>query len=441
MKKTIQLDLETIIRECSLNPDLKQDHFYFFSISNRENIHEIFKYKKFNEDFTSKLSCYNTGEHIIGHIRPSYDEFLEKLIIILGVNCRKPIEDNDDLTSKMLDRIERLKTITTEAELKEEFPILYNDLINGRSYYNGLQLMRLREKYSDEQVANGEHYYYGCALKKSLKNFITTQSKMYTRYVTDRKKLKELQEKKNYNGYIRKHFDSDKLYMYVIHEYLSHCEEIEDLDELNYYLKLIEQYLSSTINKNISITTKEGIHIDIANIRKRYENLKKKCENKHSIVEWVLLPEDKDYTSVKQTSPSRTIRMSQKRANKLRKAGEKKKNYYSTSPYIIKAIGLKKYRGYIAYIYENGEIILDREYNSVYPSTAEGDAIYNIKVEDFETLSKESKSFLVGHPRVRRIIHTKDWQSKVDNIINRPGTPEEKEKTKQLIKRLQEKKK
>ena len=437
--KKIQLNLDTLIRECSNMPMLARDYFFYFSLENRENIHEIFKYKKFNDDFTDYLSCNNNGEHIIGHIGPSYEEFLEKLIKLLGLEYNEELIDNDDLTKRLLERVEVLKNIKSERELFNEFPLLYNDLVNGRRYFSNLQKIRREEGYKEEEVASGEHYYYSCALKKNLNNFIETQAVMYTRYVTDRKKLKELQETKSYNSYIKKNFNLPKLYMYVMHEYLVYCENTDDKNEIKYYLDLIKKYLSSSTDKTVHIVTNDGYYIDIDNIKERYNNLEKKIKQDNRLVEWVLLPEGRDYSKVKSTGTRRKLKVSTEELQRLINVGEDKTKFYESTPYKVKAVGLRRYRGYVAYIYENGEVILDREFDNLHPKSAEGDAIYNMKAKDFETLSKENKTILMKNPKVKRIVHSKKWQDRVTSIIERLATEEDIESSKELIKKLQTK--
>lgn len=116
--KTVDISLQTLLRECLIKKELERDFYYSFRLANRKNINEIFKYKKFNEDFTDRLACYNTGENIVGIIRPSYSEFLEKLQIYL--NVKPTTKDDDNLTKKLLERVEVLKNIKTEKELKNE---------------------------------------------------------------------------------------------------------------------------------------------------------------------------------------------------------------------------------------------------------------------------------------------------------------------------------
>ena len=438
-EKTVDLSLMTLIRECAIRPELGQDIFYDFCFANRENIHEVFKYKKFNEDFTSRVSCYRKDGQLIGTIRPCYEEFLEKLVYILNIPVRGKIKDNDDLTKTMLERLEVLKSISTENELRLEFPMLYKDLQDGRRYFNDLQKIRRQEHYDEEQFASGEHYYYGCALKKSLPNFIKTQAVQYERYITDRSKLRELQESKSYNNLFRKYFDVEKFYFYTMHEYLRKCEGSKDRVEIKKYLDLFETYLNSNHRKDITITTDEGIKVDYDNLIKRYNNLRRIVSDNSSLVDWVLVPEGRKLDRVTKEGESKVTLMNIEEINRLRSLGERKRVFYESSPYIAKAIGLRRYRGYIAYIYKNGEVILDREYNEDSPSTALGNAIYIMKADKFESLSKLDKQNLRKHPEVTHWNHTNTWMNRVQLVIEREGTPLEEESSKALVKRLQTK--
>ena len=115
-EKAVDLSLETLIRECSLNPVLGREHFYYFSLRNRENIHEIFKYKKFNDDFTDKLSVYRRDDYIIGMIRPSYEEFLKKIITLLNAKVQPRQKDDEKLTEILLKRVQVLSEIQSKQK-------------------------------------------------------------------------------------------------------------------------------------------------------------------------------------------------------------------------------------------------------------------------------------------------------------------------------------
>ena len=436
--KTVSIPVSTLIRECSKNLNLMQDHYLYFALKNRELIHQVCKYRKFNDDFVTQVDCFNDGENIIGMIRPSYDDFLYKLIWLLNTPITKQPQDDEKLTDLLLSRVERLKEVTSEQELEIEFPQLYRDLINGRRYYRDLQNLKNQEGYSKEDYMRGEHYYYACAMRKSLSGFIETQAECYRRFILRRKELQEKQEKTDYNNYIAKNFDLDKFYLLVIHFYLLKAESMKDKEEIKKYIKLIEMYCASSRKKDVSITTDAGQKIDYNIVLNRLENLKRYVYDNSSMVEWIMIPEGKRYQTVSTTGDVkiRSTLMTMEELMMLRSKGERKTTFYEKSPYLLRAIGLRKYQGYIAYIYENGEVILDREYNPYVPTTATGDAIYRMHVNDFEALSKLDKQELMKHPSVKRMNHTPTWEKRLAKVINRKASEKDKVESKQLVLKL-----
>ena len=435
------LSLNTLIRECSKNPQEARNLYGFFDSINRERIHEAFSYKKFNDDFIDNVTCYNDGKYQIGVIRPCYEEFLCKLILLLNVKVTKPLIDNDDLTKKLYERLEVLKSITSEIELRKEFPFLYKDLQDGRRFIKGVEAQREfdDEKKFEEELAEKEHYYYSCGMRRSLSNFVKTQAEVYRRFIDKRHELKQKQENTSYNGYIVKHFDMNRVYMYTMHEYLKICEKSNDKELIKFYIDLIERYLKSDKDKRVSIITDENIRVDISSIIIRLENIKKRVSDNSNLVEWVLIPEGRDYKRVKKNekpSEDKMLIFNYEEIQRLRQLGEKKKTFYEGTPYIAKAVGLRKYRGYIAYIYANGKVILDREYNDDNPKSAVDNAAYIIDAKDFEELSREEKPELIKNPKASRKYHTDTFEARIKTIINKPGTEEQQEEAKQLVHRL-----
>lgn len=435
------LSLNTLIRECSKNPQEARNLYGFFDSINRERIHEAFSYKKFNDDFIDNVTCYNDGKYQIGVIRPCYEEFLCKLVILLNVKVTKPLIDNDDLTKKLYERLEVLKSITSEIELRKEFPFLYKDLQDGRRFIKGVEAQREfdDENKFEEELAEKEHYYYSCGMRRSLSNFVKTQAEVYRRFIDKRHELKQKQENTSYNGYIVKHFDMNRVYMYTMHEYLKICEKSNDKELIKFYIDLIERYLRSDKDKRVSIITDENIRVDISSIIIRLENIKKRVSDNSNLVEWVLIPEGRDYKRVKKNekpSEDKMLIFNYEEIQRLRQLGEKKKTFYEGTPYIAKAVGLRKYRGYIAYIYANGKVILDREYNDDNPKSAVDNAAYIIDAKDFEELSREEKPELIKNPKASRKYHTDTFEARIKTIINKPGTEEQQEEAKQLVHRL-----
>ena len=227
LKPTVNLVVETLIDECSIGDLPKEDHYATFDLNNRVNISDIFRYKKFKNDFASYLTCYNDGKNAIGIIRNSYAEFLSCLVKYLNIQEGEIIDD-DNLTKKFYQKIEELSKIKTEQELREKFRWIWGDLIAGREY---MQITRKLEKLDPryaEECERRRHYFYSCGMRERLKAFIKVQTEVYSRFVNYREEYKEKLESKNYNGYLRKHFDLDKIAIYTAHEYLKKCEETTD---------------------------------------------------------------------------------------------------------------------------------------------------------------------------------------------------------------------
>lgn len=442
MEKIIaNLSLNTLIRECSLNPQDARKHYEYFDLVNRERIHKVFSYKKFNDDFIDNVSVYNNGEYQIGVIRPCYDEFITKLMLLLNIKPVKGIKDDENLTKILNERLEVLKNITSEYDLKKEFPFLYKDLQDGRRFIRQVELEKDfdQENAKKEELVNREHYYYSCGLKRSLNRFIKTQTEVYRRFIERRHELKQRQEVTSYNGYIVKNFDMNKVYMYTMHEYLRICESSNDKEEIKFYLNIIQKYLDSDKDKNCHIITDENIRVDISTILIRIENLKKRIDDNSNLVEWILIPEGRDYKRVKKTDmpkETREVLFNYEEIERLKEIGARKKTFYEGTPYIAKAVGLRKYRGYIAYIYRNGKVILDKEYNEDNPKSAIDNAAYIIEAKDFEELSRKEKPELIKHPKVKRKYHTKNFEERINNLIEQSGTPLEQENAKALVHKL-----
>lgn len=440
-REIANLSLHTLIRECSKDPQEARKHYSYFDMVNRRRIHEVFAYKKFNDDFIDNLTVFNTGEYPIGIIRPCYDEFIAKLMIILNIKPLDKVADDDSLTRILLERVEVLKGITSEIELKHEFPYLYKDLQDGRRYIRNIEAQRDFDdnKEREEELADKEHYYYSCGLRRSLTNFVRTQSEVYKRFIERRHELKEKQASTSYNGYIVNNFDMNKVYMYTMHEYLRICEKSNDEELIKFYLRLIDKYLESDKDKNCYIITDENIRVDISSILIRIENLKRRISDNSNVVEWILVPEGKDYKRVRRVErkhEEKPFIFNYEEVQRLKNIGAKKKTFYEATPYIAKAVGLRRYRGYVAYIYANGKVILDREYNEDNPKTAVENAAYIIEARDFEELSKKEKTELIRDPKAQRKYHTKNFESKLNEIIEKTGTKKEQEEAKQLVLRL-----
>ena len=86
MKPMVNLQTDKLIEYCSNNKLPKEDLLLKLRLLNRNsnsNIHNIFKYRKFNEDFTDRVTVYDDNK-----IRFSYDDFLIKLFKYLNISIK-----------------------------------------------------------------------------------------------------------------------------------------------------------------------------------------------------------------------------------------------------------------------------------------------------------------------------------------------------------------
>ena len=242
---TINIDLNKLIDTCSNSDKTKEEILEDFRIMNDENVHKVFRYRKFNDGFTDKLTCYNEGDKIIGVISPSYKEFLDKLFDTLNVNpnLRYLIgRDDQDLEDVLNARMEVLKMISHEGDepmLMDKFPLLYRTLQDSRKVINDIRRRR-RELEKDvtkttmeyalekEKLDDEETEYHKRALSPNFSSFLKLQIELYTRFIEGRKQYKELTKNTNYNEYIKANFDVNKVALYVVHGYLKAIETTDN---------------------------------------------------------------------------------------------------------------------------------------------------------------------------------------------------------------------
>ena len=275
-------------------------------------------------------------------------------------------------------------------------------------------------------------------MRKSLEGFIKTQSEVYNRFISRKEEYKELIEKRNYNKYLREYFNMDKVALYVLSEYINRCNNEKDKRLLERYLYYLKLYEKSSYNKDYSITLGNNKDFNNESIIRGIKDIEERLKTSSRIIGWELVPSGKEYNKVhKNIKKTRRLSLSQEEIDILKEKGEEKQEFYQNTPYLGKLLGLLKYKGYVAYIYPNGEVLLERVYDNDKPYTAKGNAIYVMKASDFETFSKLDKNELRKEKKVTRIIHSKNWIDRLNKIITSEGKVEESEAALKLIKKFQ----
>ena len=217
----------------------------------------------------------------------------------------------------------------------------------------------------------------------------------------------------------------------MAHKYLTICEQSPDsIRVIKRYTKLLEKYIiESAFSKDVYIKV-NGVYINYDNIITRFNEQLRRMENMVAKVNWVIVPEGKlDKYVKKGLDPQKSYIMSDEEIENMRRAKQDKVDFYGKNEPLLKVYGIEEFKGYIAYIYKNGEVLLDT-------ITAKGNAIYHIPARYFEMVSGLDKQKLMHHPAAKRIIHAGNWQSRAQKVIDTEGTLEEQKQAQELVNRI-----
>ena len=113
--------------------------------------------------------------------------------------------------------------------------------------------------------------------------------------------------------------------------------------------------------------------------------------------------------------------------------------FFENTGYVYRVYGTSTFDGYVAFIYLNGEVIMEKFFDDrAHCLPTVNEAIYSVNVREFEALSRMKKTKLIKEGKCTRIVHRGKWEERSRKIIERPSTPETEEEVRKLIKRLNE---
>lgn len=472
----IEISIKTLIEQCAEDANQLSDEFTLVSQLYKEAIINTNDFTKANEDFLVSLrtrTSYKTAETSL-FISPI--NYLQRLKQILNISNPSTDFNDLELRQEMLNRVEELKRITTEEELQQKFPEIHKDYLLSLDAYP--RIKRFEEKHRattnpsiKATLSRQKRLYKTYALDTRFNVFIEKQSLMYRNMVVRRQFIE---------GYANEHkidltmftgLNKEKFELYLADKYLTIAQQAEDdktKQECVYYLST---YIRETKFSPIAIKNDKGEEITFRKILYRFKKLLKQnpilkpidedrshFEGYHwkhvenhvkkyflSGVNWQIVPPGEEselntrvINSLNRTYNYLSLEEKEKRIRERYAEYERKMKFFENSGYLYRIYGINEFNGYIAFIYPNGEVIMEKffnDYANCIPTINE--AIYNVKAADFETLSKLKKPALIKDRRCHRIIHRGDWETKGQEIIDRPSTPETQEEVKQLILRLQ----
>lgn len=420
------------------------------------------KYEALNDDLFSLIQ----NEKKINEIINSKNELVDEYIKEVKNNSNSLSDSLRSITSKKISFILQINSSNSlqilknkfqllyEKQLLEEFPEIYKKLQNSKNYIKSL---KNDKKILNEELKDNKNnaliykeivleiddlnkkrdiynkYIRKCGITSNYFKYIDKQITLYENFISKRSLIKNV----SFDELINTYLDMDKVNLYLANEYLKKIASCDDRIQKGNYISLAEGHLNLINNKSICIL----VDNEVVNIRSINENINIiKYYLRHDIIplNWSLAPEGHDSKSIKSVNNKkiRRVKLSSKEVEKLKLIGKERNEFYEKTNYLARAKGLEGSYGYTAYIYPNGRVILDKEYDKNKPSTATGNAIYVLTAINFEALSKLDKAILRRHHDVQRIVHSGNWQDRVQRIIDIEPTKESLEETKKLIKRL-----
>ncbi len=475
---SVELSIETLINECSSNQPQLRKEIHLISELYKQAIINIANRTKYKESFLTSFKIKTSYKDSETRMFISPTGYLTRLKQILG--CKSPSLDYNDmiLRNELLASLDTLKSINTQEELKEKFPEIYHDYVFGIEAYSKIKdyennhdinLPEVKERLSYQRR---QFNLYG--LDTRFRRFIDNQYTLYRNLVVRRQFVERYANEHvidvtNFEG-----LDKERFELYLASKYLDKLKEVEDTHEKQQCLYYVSTYIRETKTSNISIIDENGQIITFKKLLQRYRNILrnnsmlrpideersyykgyngKHVENsvkKHFLsgVNWIIVPKGDgralDQHVIDSLNEGYNYLSPEEREEQIKKryaTYERKMRFFEQTPYIEKVFGIGKFKGYIAFIYENGEVLMEKFFNdkaNYFPTIDE--AIYNIRVADFERLSRLTKATLMKTPGCYRIVHKGKWEQRGQEVVDKPITKESQEEVKQLLKTLKSKK-
>lgn len=469
----IEISIQTLIEQCSSNKELLKSEFSLISQLYRGSIIRTNDFTKANEEFLTHLRTRTSYQNAQTDLFISPINFLQRLKAILNVS--NPSVDFNDLTlrKELMDRVDELKSITTQEELQVKFPEIYKDYLFAIDAYSRItsyaERMRNNRTQQVVETLDRQHRFYNLyALDTRFKVFIEKQSLMYRNMVVRRQFVEGYANDHSIDLSMFTGLDKDKFELYLADKYITIAQTSQDIQTKQECLYYISTYIRETKFNSISIKNDQGEEITFRKILLRFKKILRSNPKLKPIdedrshfegyhwkhvenhvkkyfftgVNWQIVPpgdgedefSEKVIESLNRSYNYLSLEERERKIKERYAAYERKIKFFENSGYLYRIYGINEFNGYIAFIYPNGEVLMEKffdDYANCTPTVNE--AIYNVKVADFETLSKFKKTALIRDPRCKRIIHKGEWEKRGKAIISRPTTPESEEEVKKLI--------
>ena len=471
----IEINVKTLIEQCASDMEQLRKEFTLISILYKDAIIKTSNFTKANEDFLVSLRTRTSTKTARTDLFISPINYLQRLKQILN-NSNPSTNFNDlNLRRELLDKVEELSKIKTPEELQLKFPEIYQDYLLAQDAY--IKIQRFAQKHQGDNNPNArttierqKNLYRIYALDTRFNYFIEKQTTMYHNLVNRRQFIERYTNDYIIDLSMFTGLDKEKFELYLADKYLTIAQTSKDDKIKQECVYFLATYIRETKLNNITIKNDIGEEITFKKVVTRFKKLLKTnsilkpidedrshfegynwkhVENhvkKYFLtgVNWQIVPpgeEDelskKVIKTLNRSYNYLSLEEKEKRVKERYAEYERKMKFFENSGYAYRIYGINEFNGYIAFIYPNGEVIMEKFFNDYLNCTPTiNEAIYNVKAADFEALSKLKKSVLIKDKRCHRIIHKGDWESRGRKIIERPSTKETEEEVKELVLRI-----
>lgn len=478
---TVPINVDTIIDYCASDKALLIQEMKAIRNQFTDEVFNIMQFAKSQHGFWGELCTRCKYKNSRNEMYVSPDLFLRKLKEILGVDDPSMSFNDFELKQKMRDRVELLKKIKSPEELEKEFPLIYADFMLSKRGYTDLCILDAEYNQTHDPALKEKSKWkwkvfnrYG--LDSRFKSFMEKQCLAYRNYV-ERRTFVE--------GYCFKHpipfenfkgLDKEKFELYLADKYLSLAFAAPNVDYKQKCLYYVTTYIREVKISDVSIVNDEGEEVTFRKLVNRYKKLLREFEAlrpidesrdkftdyniKHALnhivkyygshVNWTIVPngceepdevKDRIVQVMNRKYSHLTLDEKRRRIKEKFDTYERKVSFFEGTKYVLKIYGISKFDGYVAFVYPNGEILLERffsDYAECMPAT--GEAVYNLNIYNFEEMSKYSKLELIRSKGAKRILHGASFEKLAQAVVDRPETPEIKKDVEQFVLKFRPKK-
>lgn len=468
----LDIDITTLLNECASDKEQFIKEFAVLKELYRTNIIRICGNTKAQEFFFDKfriITSYKTAESKI-HISPI--PFIEKLKSYLNISNSSIDFNDENLKRELLEKVEELKSITSPEELKQKFPEIYKDYELSTSSY--IKIKKYHQKHSNnltpevKDVLNHQYNLYrNFALDTDFHVFIKKQSTMYHNLIMKRQFIEGYTNRNPIDFSMFTGLSKEKFELYLADKYLSLATKSDDSKVVQECIYYLATYIRETKTSELTIKNEEGKTVSFNQIIRRYRSLLKNnplvkpideprenfkgyhirhVENHvkkyfFTNVNWEIVPpgtdDELDKSVITSLNRQYNYLSPEERSKKILERYaiyERKRKFFENSGYIYKIYGRNTFEGYVAYIYANGKVLMEKFYDDFANCIpTKGEAIYNVDVTTFEALSKLPKTVLIKDKQCKRIIHAGKWEEKGQKVIEQEPIPNAEEEIKKLI--------